>query len=294
MRKVNLFFNSRPFSDSLTKESVECTKELAEKMMDYLDSFESIVAEKRRKCWQAIDYKLVRPLIGKINNFSIWLETSGVMEIPDALLKEYKFLISLTDDSKLIEVDLAEENPNSSEEFEVAEVGGNKEMNIEFLITDINSNIIQTKNILNELEKFGKILDEKKTLLENKIKVQQIVEVFSPIINDLKVKYSKIINEGTLENFQELINEFCIVLEERNELRYRLVYGESEPEKPIDDENIGENIDSKIHSGETVKPQSCNKEVICTQEKNKRYTTAVDKQAMKLFARWSLPDNPIQ
>ncbi|OII74930.1 uncharacterized protein cubi_03061 [Cryptosporidium ubiquitum] len=294
MRKVNFFFNLKPFSESLKKESIECVKEIAERMMEYLDTFgEKIVDQK--KFWQTIDYKLVRRVVGKINHFEFWLENNGIMEIPDVILKEYIYLMALVDDSKFIDVDKTD-NVLTSNESPIVEDGENKEANIDSLIADINSTIMQTRVILSEIEKLGKILEQKKSQLNNRIKGQQIVQVFSPIIDDLKIKYDNIRNEGTMKSFQKLINEFCSALEERNELRYRLVHGEDKIEisnsigkKEIDQEvSIDQNADMDSNNSQNQVNDSVNS----LQEKSKRYTSVVDKNAMKLFARWSLPNHP--
>lgn len=297
MRKVNFFFNLKPFSENLKKESIECVKEIAEKMMEYLDTFGEKIADQKKKFWQTIDYKLVRQVIGKINNFEFWLENNGIMEIPDAILKEYIYLMALVDDSKFIDVSKTD-NVSTSNESLVVEDNQDKEANIDSLITDINSTIMQTKAILLEVEKLGKILEQKKGQLNSRIKGQQIVQVFSPMIDDLKIKYETIRNEGTMASFQKLINEFCIALEERNELRYRLIHGEDKVENlnSIDKKEIDQDIsvDQSINMDSANSQNQIIDSVNSLQEKSKRYTSVVDKNAMKLFARWSLPDHPGQ
>ncbi|KAH8582627.1 uncharacterized protein ELE39_001283 [Cryptosporidium sp. chipmunk genotype I] len=295
MRKVNFFFNLKPFSENLKKESIESVKEIAERMMEYLDTFGEKIVDQKKKFWQTIDYKLVRPVIGKINSFEFWLENNGIMEIPDVVLKEYLYLMGLVDDSKFIDVNKIEDNVSIINEPIVAEDNEYKEANIDSLIADINSTIVQTRVIISEVEKFGKILEQKKGQLNTRIKGQQIAEVFSPVIEDLKIKYENIKNEGTMENFQKLINEFCSALEERNELRYRLVHGEDRIEIP---DSADKKVDQDISIEQSVNTDSNGSQsqiinsVNSLHEKSKRYTSVVDKNAMKLFARWSLPNNP--
>lgn len=287
MRKVNFFFNLKPFSESLKRQSIECVKELAEKMMEYLDTFGDRVAGQRKKFWQAMDYKLVKPVIGRINNFEFWLENCGLMEIPDRVLKEYVYLMGLVDDSKFIDAQETEESVSvPSEPVVVEEDVGDREARIDSLIADISSTIAQTNAILSEVENLGKILKEKKDQLESRIKTQQIVQVFSPMIEDLKVRYESIRSNGTLESFQRLINEFCIALEERNELRYRLIHGEDHRTE------VPSSFDEKEPENEVPASQNANTDLSGLQERSKRYTSVVDKNAMKLFARWSLPSHP--
>ncbi|EAK90382.1 hypothetical protein [Cryptosporidium parvum Iowa II] len=296
MRKVNFFFNLKPFSENLKKESIEAVKEVAERMMECLETFGERIVDQKKKFWQTIDYKLVRPAVSKINSFEFWLENNGVMEIPDVILKEYLYLMALVDDSKFIDVDKAEESISITNEPIVVEDNEQKEANIDSLIADINSTITQTRVILLEVEKFGKILEQKKTQLNTRIKGQQIVEVFSPVIDDLKIKYEHIKSEGTMESFQKLINEFCSALEERNELRYRLVHGEDRIEIPDSADKNELNQDVSIDQNVNIDSNNSQNQIIDSvnsiQEKSKRYTSVVDKNAMKLFARWSLPNHP--
>ncbi|KAJ1613715.1 hypothetical protein OJ253_25 [Cryptosporidium canis] len=295
MRKVNFFFNLKPFSESLKKESIVCVKELAEKMMEYIDSIGEIVAGQRKQAWQAIDYKLVKPVIGRINHFDFWLENSGLMEIPDRILKEYIYLMELVDDSKFIDVSKTDDDKTTSSESIIIEDVVNREANIDSLIADINSTIVQTNSILSEVENLGKILEEKREQLNSRIKAQRIVQVFSPMIEDLKAKHEKIRSDGTMESFQKLINEFCAALEERNELRYRLIHGEEMIE--TSDRVEKSEVDNEVSNDQNINTNSTSSQNQVVdgpnnlQEKSKRYTSVVDKNAMKLFARWSLPNH---
>lgn len=291
MRKVKYFFNIKPFLDELRNEGISCVKETAEKMIQCLNYFENTVLETKKFC-QVIDYKLVSPLIDKINLFERWLENSGIMEIPSKLIEEYLHVISLEENSKIPIINKNDGNfsPEKGDSYETKK---GKTVDTDSLLLDINSTIKQIEAVSFEIKNLEDIWNEKKSYLNNLLKGQGIVEVFGPVINEIKNKHDEIIDEEAINKFRDLISEFCTTLEERNELRYSLVFGK---EKPKSDciEKIQKQV--RVHEDQlksnAFENQNKGNLINIHGKNNKRNTSAVDQNAMKLFARWSLPIDP--
>ncbi|KAK6589493.1 hypothetical protein RS030_203080 [Cryptosporidium xiaoi] len=293
MRKVRYFFNVRPFIESLVNESVVCVKDISVRLVENLEQSGVRSHELTKRYSQIIDYKLANPLVEKINNFASWLESCGILEIPDKILNEYMHLISLSDEKIADSVD-AKINENTPEEVGVTLKSGKSAENIDFLISDIISTIDQIKILEKEVKELEKILEEKKTSLNNTLKGRKIAQVFGPLVENLKTKYSALLNEDTIEKFRVMMDNFCVILEERNELRYRLVFGEEMPDnKNSNIENNGDfDISNKNQSSKLENEPTKDIETSHPKERNvKRHKSVVDQNAMKIFARWSLPIN---
>ncbi|KAH8739279.1 hypothetical protein FG386_000036 [Cryptosporidium ryanae] len=294
MRKVRYFFNIKPYIETLVSESVACVKDISVRMIEDLEHSGAKSNELKKRYLQIVDYKLAKPMVEKINNFGNWLEKCGILEIPDKVLSEYMHLVSLSDEKITDSVDI-EVDENTQAEVGITSNNVKSTVNIDFLISDIISTIDQIKLLDKELRELEKTLDEKKVLLNSTLKGRKIVEVFGPLVGNLKTKYSTLLNEGTIEKFRVMMDDFCVALEQRNELRYKLVFGENLPDsKHLEVENkevLNTSSEALTSKSETEQTNDIEKTFNAKEKTAKRHKSVVDRNAMKIFARWSLPMN---
>ncbi|EEA06724.1 uncharacterized protein CMU_013990 [Cryptosporidium muris RN66] len=296
MRKVQHFFNIQRFIGTIESRSIECIVNVAERMLNYVEKLTKIPNEVSKKMNQTLDCRLVQELVYKIQEYKRWLEVSGVMEIPEEYIAEYRHLASLGMASEQTqEVD----SKNTILGVELSDIT-NKELfnksqivheNCENLVIDILSILEQCYMLQNQLDKLQETLRLKEKELSDRCQSKKIVDIFLPVIQQLRQQHEDISqNEGTIDQLQEMIRNFCTLLEERNELRYRLVYG---VDKTSENLIIEEPKKEKIIESSLNKPDSENVDNSNTELDMGLYgrfsSVAIDPNAMKLFARWSLP-----
>ncbi|OII72661.1 hypothetical protein cand_011890 [Cryptosporidium andersoni] len=296
MRKVQHFFNIQKFIGTIESRSIECIVNVAERMLNYVEKFTKIPNEVSKKMNQTLDCRLVQELVYKIQEYKRWLEVSGVMEIPEEYIAEYRHLASLGMASEQTqEVD----SKHTILSVELSDIT-NKELfnksqivheNCENLVIDILSILEQCHMLQNQLDKLQETLRLKEKELNDKCQSKNIVDIFLPVIQQLRQQHEDISqNEGTIDQLQEMIRSFCTLLEERNELRYRLVYGVDKTSENliIEEPNKEEIIESSLNKPDNENVDNSNTEL--DRGSYRRFSSvAIDPNAMKLFARWSLP-----